>query len=593
VRQALAQEGAPAAKPPVAPNAFIRVAPDDTVTVLLKHSEMGQGIWTSMPMVVAEELDCDWSKVRVEHARRRPDYAHPVFGMQMTGGSTSTWESFDRCARPARWRARCCWPRRRPSSAESVRLPRAERRRAVRHEEAALRRTRRGGGKLPAPASVELKPRQGLDELIGKPTSRLDSRPRSTGKAEFGIDVKRPAMLTALVARAPVFGAKVKSFDATKAQAVPGVRDVVAGAERRGRRGQALLGRQVRGAMRSCSMGAGAGAERLHAAAARSSSRSWRHPRRRRRSVAGDVDAALKGRRMPIEADYEVPFLAHAAMEPLNCTVEDRAKDGCDIWTGTQFQTVDQSRAAKILGLQPEQVRIHTTVPRWRLRPPRHADVGLRLRSRATSRRRPSARSRSCGRARTTRAAATTVRCGCRAVRGALGEDGKPRAWHTRSSASRSSPARRSRAMMIKDGIDGTSVEGAADSPYSGLDRTIASTCIRRAARITVLWWRSVGHSHTAFVVEGFVDELAHAAKQDPLEYRRRCCRRIIARAPRARPGRREVRLGQAAGAGSRRRLAVHASFGSYVAQIAEVSVEDGKITRASRRLRRSTAARW
>src|SRR5712671_3152776 len=214
-------------KPSLDPNAFVRVAADESVTVVLAKSEMGQGIWTSLAMLIAEELDCDWSKIRVEHAPAAPVYAHTVYGIQMTGGSTTTWSEFDRYrtvgamaremlvrAAAGRWKVR-------PRSLHTANG-------FVVHGKARLSfgQLAEAAQRLSPPASVELKPKKDW-KLIGKPMRRLDTPEKITGKAQFGIDVQVPAMRTALVARTPVFGGKVKSFDASKARAVPGVEQVV------------------------------------------------------------------------------------------------------------------------------------------------------------------------------------------------------------------------------------------------------------------------------------------------------------------------------------------------------------------------------
>src|SRR5512142_1341809 len=225
LRRAFAQEGKPAAIVP--PNAFVRIAPDNSVTILLKHSEMGQGVWTSLPMVLAEELDCDWSKVSVEHAPADAVYANMAFGMQGTGGSTSTWESYEQLRQAG-------------ATARALLIAAAAQKWNVQPIDC---RTQKGyvisgahkasygeladaAAKLPIPEEIKLKDAKDF-VLIGKPTRRLDSKVKVGGAAEFGIDVKRPNMLIALIARPPVFGAKVKSFDAAKAKAVTGVVDVV------------------------------------------------------------------------------------------------------------------------------------------------------------------------------------------------------------------------------------------------------------------------------------------------------------------------------------------------------------------------------
>jgi isoquinoline 1-oxidoreductase beta subunit len=226
VRSVLAEEP-PKAPLKVNPNAFIRIGSDDTVTILLKHSEMGQGIATSLPMTVAEELECDWRKVRFEHAPADVAYAHTVFGIQMTGGSTSTWESFDQL-RTAGAMARQMLI---AAAAKQWNVPASECRAEkgfVVHGKQKLRygQLAAAAAKLPAPAKVKLKDPKDW-KLIGKPTHRLDSPAKITGQAKFGMDVQRPGMVVALVARSPYFGGKVKGFRAEKAKAIPGVVDVV------------------------------------------------------------------------------------------------------------------------------------------------------------------------------------------------------------------------------------------------------------------------------------------------------------------------------------------------------------------------------
>ncbi|HEX6832741.1 MAG TPA: molybdopterin cofactor-binding domain-containing protein, partial [Rudaea sp.] len=308
-RQALAQAPKTA---PVPPNAFIRIAPDNSVTVLIKHSEMGQGVWTSIPMVVAEELGCDWNDVRVEHAPAAPEYAHTAFGIQMTGGSTSTWESFDQMRRAG-------------AMARTLLIQAAAQQWKMQPNECRAEKGFVVGGskkisfgeladaaaKLPPPGDVALKDAKDWT-LIGKPTRRLDSKAKVNGSAQFGIDVKRPDMVIAVVARAPVFGAKVKSFDAAKAKAVPGVVDVVQVPS-----GVAVLGKHFWAAKQGrdalvvdWDLGEGAA---LSTPALRADYRKQAQATGLVAKTAGDVDAAFKGAQV-IEAEYEVPFLAHAPM---------------------------------------------------------------------------------------------------------------------------------------------------------------------------------------------------------------------------------------------------------------------------------------
>jgi isoquinoline 1-oxidoreductase beta subunit len=579
LRKALA-EGAPAAKPPVPPNAFIHIAPDNSVTVLLKHSEMGQGVWTSLPMVVAEELGCDWNAIKVEHAPAAPEYAHTAYGLQMTGGSTSTWESFDQlrnAGATARQLLLAAGAARLGANVADCRVENGY----VLHgaNKVSFGSVAAAAAKLPTPTDVKLKDAKDWT-IIGKPTRRLDSKAKVTGKAEFGIDVQRPNMSIALVARAPVFGAKLKKIDAAKAKAIAGVIDVVEVPS-----GVAVLGKHFWAAKKGRDAlvlewdeGTFANAS---TAALREEYRKLAATPGAPAKVAGDIDAALKKAPHAIEADYEVPFLAHSPMEPLNCTVE-ITKDGCDIWTGTQFQGVDQGTAAKILGLKPEQVRIHTTF----------LGGGFGRRANPTSDFISEAVEVAKASKKTVKVVWTReddIHGGyyrpmwLSRFRAALGEDGKPLAWsHTivGQSIIAGTPFA---PMMIKDGIDATSVEGAADSPYLDAIPTHRVDLHSPTSPVTVLWWRSVGHSHTAFVVESFIDELAHAAKQDPLDYRR-------ALLPKDSRERRALDLaadkfgwGKPLASGRAAGLAVHQSFGSYVAQIAEVSVEDGSTPQSSR----------
>jgi len=571
-RRAFAQQGMGAAL--TSPNAFVRIAPDGTVTILLKHSEMGQGIWTSLPMVVADELDCDWSKVHVEHAPAAPAYAHTAFGMQMTGGSTSTWESFTQLRQAG-------------ATARALLIAAAAQKWNVQpvdcHTEKGfvVNGKRKAGygeladaaAKLPIPNEVKLKDAKDFT-LIGKPTRRLDSKAKVSGAAEFGIDVKRPDMLIALVARPPVFGAKVKSFDAAKAKAVAGVVDVVQVPS-----GVAVLGKHFWAAKQGrdalvvdWDLGAGAA---LSTPGLLEDYRKLAQKAGNVAKKAGNVDAAFETGKV-IEAEYGVPFLAHAPMEPLNCTVQIGA-DGCDVWTGTQFQTMDQGTTAAILGLKPEQVRIHTTF------------LGGGFGRRAT----PSS-DFVAEAVQIAKASGKTVKVvwtreddihggyyrpmWLSRLRATLAADGKPAAWaHTivGQSIIAGTPFEK---MMVKDGIDATSVEGAADAPYLAAIPAHRVDLHSPTSPVTVLWWRSVGHSHTAFAVEGFLDELAHAAKADPLEYRRTLLPADARERKALELAAAKFGWGKPLPAGHGAGLAVHASFESYVAQIAEVSVENNAI---------------
>ena len=566
------QAAAGAAKPLPPPDAFLRIGEDDTVTVLLAHSEMGQGIWTTLPMMVAEELGCDWSNIRVETAPAAPIYAHPEYGAQMTGGSSSTYSELDRyrqvgamaremlvAAAAAQWKVS-------PSEcrAENGFVT------AGAHKASFGSLAKAAQAQKP-PASVKLKDRKDW-KILGKPTKRLDSPQKVTGKAQFGIDVQQPGMKTALIARSPVFGGKVKGFHAEKARAVPGVRAVVqvpSGlAVVADHFWAAKLGRDALEI--DWDPGAGATLDTTKMAA---QYRTLAATDGLKAAAAGDVNAALATAKTRVEAEYAFPYLAHATMEPLNCAVS-IGPDSCDVWTGTQFQTGDQAVAAKITGLKPEQVKIHTTFLGGGFG--RRANPASDFVAEAVH---------------VAKAAGVPVKVvwtreddmrggyyrpmWAHNVSVGLGPDGLPAAWRQQivgQSIMDGTPF----AMLIKDGIDEASVEGVADSPYVKNTPHHFVGLHSPKLPVPVLWWRSVGHTHTAFVMETMVDALAAAAGQSPAAYRRR----LLHDSPRH-LGAMELALTRAGAApppGQFRGIALHHSFESYVAQVADVSVEKGRI---------------
>jgi isoquinoline 1-oxidoreductase subunit beta len=558
-----------------APNAFVRIGNDDLVTVIVNHSEMGQGVYTALPMILAEELDADWKNVRFEPAPVDPKYNHPVFGIQMTGGSTSTWSSFDQF-RKAGATARALLVM---AAAQQWNVEPA----ACRTENGAVihqnQRATYGSlvekaATLSPPAQVALKDPKDF-KLIGKPVKRLDAAEKTNGTGIFGIDVKQPGMLTAVVARAPVFGAKLKSFNAEKAKAVPGVRKIVEvpsgvaviadgfWAAKRGR--DALQLDWDLGAM------AGFNTESQRQQYAELAKQAGKVAK-----TQGDPGGALASAAKRTEAAYEAPYLSHAMMEPLNCAVDLRPGH-CEIWTGTQFQTVDRMAAAEVAGLKPEQVQIHTTL------------LGGGFGRRAC----PGSDFVREGVAVAKAAGAPVKVIWTReddmhggwyrpmyyhTVQGGVDADGWPVAWVQHivgQSIIGDTPFAK---MMIKeDGVDPTSVEGAADMPYAVPNLRVEYHATKEA--IPPLWWRSVGNSHTAFVKECFLDELAALGGKDPLQVRRR----LLAQAPRdlavLEMAAEKAGWGKPAPEGRARGLAVHASFESFNAQVAEVSVDkSGKV---------------
>jgi isoquinoline 1-oxidoreductase subunit beta len=558
-----------------APNAFVRVGSDDSVTILLAHSEMGQGIWTSLPMMVAEELDADWSKIKVAHAKAAPAYAHTTVGLQMTGGSTTTLSEFDRY-RQAGGTARALLVQ---AAAQRFGVKPADCRTESGVVIAGNHRARYGelaaaAAKLPPLAAVTLKDPTDW-KLLGKPTKRLDTPEKITGRAQFGIDVRFPGLLTAVVAHPPVFGATVKSFDAGAARSVAGVRTVVQVPT-----GVAVVAEHFwaaklgRDALKiDWDLGPNAS---LDSTALREQFRQLATTPGAVAAEAGNASEGLGKAVKTIEAEYTVPYLAHAPMEPENCTVR-LGRGKCEIWAGTQFQGMDQQIAARITGLKPEQVDIHTTF----------LGGGFGRRANFTS----DFVAEAVEVAKAAKAPVKTVWTREDDVRGGyyrsaflhrarigLGADGQPLAWqHTVVGQSILIGTVFEKA-AVKNGIDSTSVEGLADSPYLKEIPNHRVELHSPTTGIPVLWWRSVGNSHTAFVVETLIDELAQAADKDPVEYRRA----LLKNSPRhlgvLNLAVEKAGWSERAPEGRARGVAVHAAFGSFAAQVAEVSVENGRI---------------
>ena len=559
-----------------APNAFLRIGNDNRVTVLLGHSEMGQGIWTGLTMLNAEELDADWSKILVEQSpASAADYGLAGFGgMQITGGSTSTWMEFDRY--------------RQAGAAARLMLIDAAAKRfnvapsTIRTEsgvviagdsQATYGELADEAGKLPVPDPASIKLKEPKDwKLIGKPTKRLDTPEKITGRARFGMDVQFEGLMTAMVARAPVFGGSVKSFEGAEALAIPGVHKVVQVPS-----GVAVIAEHYwaaklgRDALKiDWDLGPNTG---LDSQQLLESFRKLAATPGLPASKAGDAKGSLTKATKTIDVEYSVPYLAHAPMEPLNCTVK-ITQDKCEIWTGTQFQTLDQMIAGKITGLKPEQVEIHTEF----------LGGGFGRRANPTS----DFVAEAVEVAKAAGAPVKTVWSREDDIRGGyyrsaflhqarigLDAQGLPMAWQHVLVGQSSMADTMLAASMVKDGIDKTSVEGVADSPYLAKLANHQVELHSPKTGINVLWLRSVGHTHTGFVMESLIDELAEAADKDPVEYRRALLKDhprhlgVLNLAVEKANWNAPLPDGHALG------VAVHESFGSYVAQVAEVSQDN------------------
>jgi isoquinoline 1-oxidoreductase beta subunit len=571
-----AQMAPPApAKPLPDPNAFLRIAPDGTVTVVLAHVEMGQGVWTGLVMLLAEELDLDWSKLHVEHAPAAAAYAHTGFGIQITGGSTSIASEFDRY-RQVGALARTLLIQ---AAAQKWNVPVADVRALRGQLVAGARRVSFGevaeaAAKLPRPTEVVLEPPSSWT-VIGKPHKRLDSAAKVQGRAGFGMDVQFPGLHTAVVARSPHFGGRVKRFDGAAALRVRGVKAVVQVPS-----GIAVVAENFWAAKLGrdaldVEWDPGDGGSIDTTALARQYRETAMSPGAVRAKAAGDPATALPKAARMVEAEFDLPYLAHAPMEPLNCTV--RITDGkCEIWTGTQLQTVDQGVAAEITGLRPEQVEIQTQFL--------GGGFGRRATPTADFVREAVHVAKAAGLpVKTVWTREDDIKGGYyrpqffHKVKVGLDAQGAPLAWHhvlVGQSFLMGGPFEG----MVKDGVDPTAVEGVFDSPYVvDLPHHLVEFHAPKSP-VTTLWWRSVGHSHSAFVMETFMDELAKAAGQDPLAYRRA----RLAKHPRhlgvLNLAAERARWGTPLPAGRFRGLAVHESFSSYVAQVAEISVSGGRI---------------
>jgi isoquinoline 1-oxidoreductase beta subunit len=571
-----AARAADSAAKPVALNAFVRIGSDESVTVISNHSEMGQGIYTSLPMLLNEELEADWARVRVESSPVDAVYNHTVFGLMMTGGSTTTNSEYDRFRKMGAMARIMLIAAAAQSWNVDSQTCRAEKGFVI--HTATGRRASYGSladaaSRIAPPKDIPLKDPKDFT-LVGKPVHRLDTPSKTNGTARFGLDVYIPGMLTAVVARAPVFGGKVVSFNADQAKAIPGVVNVVQVPS-----GVAViakgfwpakLGREKLEITWDDGPGAALSTVEMRA----NFSTLSKTPGLVARKV-GDPAAALAGAAKTITAEYEVPYLAHCMMEPLN-TVVDLHEDRCEIWTGTQFQTGDRAAAAKVAGLKPEQVTLHTTLLGGGFG--RRANPSCDFVTEATE---------------VAKAAKVPVKVVWTReddIRGGwyrpmwydhfaagLDASGNPVAWTHTIVGQSIMAGTMFESYGIKNGIDSASVEGAADILYGIPNLQVDLHTPKN--EVPVQWWRSVGHSHTGFSVEAFLDEVAHAGGKDPYELRRT----LLAGQPRMLAvldlAAQKANWGSALPAGRARGIATHFSFDSYVAQVAEISVEkDGTV---------------
>jgi isoquinoline 1-oxidoreductase beta subunit len=561
-----------------APNAFISVGTDGQIVLTMPYVEMGQGTYTSIPMLIAEELEVDLKQVRLEHAPPNEKlYANPLLGVQATGNSNAirgAWQPLREAGAVARTMLVAAAAKRWNVDPASCRAQSGE----VLHPSTGRRSTyselAAAAAHVPIPKNVVLKRPQDF-KLIGTPAKRLDTPAKVNGTAVYGIDIRPPGVKIATLAQSPAFGGRVKSVDDTAAKAVKGVRQIVRlddavavvadhmGAAKKGLAALAIEWDEGPNAKLSTADIA----TELEQATLKSGPVAQN---------IGDVDQALASAVTKVDAIYQVPFLAHATMEPMNCTVHVR-KDSCEIWVGSQAVARVQAAAAKTLGLPLEKVVVHNHLI--------GGGFGRRLEEDVAT--------RAVEIARYVEGPLKVVWTREEDIQhdmyrpywfdrfsAGLDAKGMPVAWKHRYAGS--SVASRWAPSWFKDGLDPDSTEGAIDLVYALPNMHVEYVRVEPPG-IPTAFWRSVGPSHNVFVIESFMDELAAAAKQDPVAYRLA----LLDKTPRAKAvlelAAEKAGWGQALPARSGRGVSLQFVFGSYLAQVAQVEVSKEGTVRVRR----------
>lgn len=561
------------------PNVFLKIGADNSVTILSKHFEMGQGIATGLATLIAEELAADWSKVRVEFAPNNPKlYNNLVFGPYMaTGGSTSivnSWEQMRKVGAAARMMLVAAAAQEWGVAPGEITVANGVLRHAATGRRATFGELAADAMRVPVPSEVPLK--QPKDwKLIGKRVRRVDSASKTTGSAVYALDIHRPGMLTAVVKRPEQFGATVASVDSTQARSVPGVVDVVQIPS-----GVAVLANDTWAAMR--------GRDALNVAwdTSKAETRSRAEIFEQYRQLAndqglpalrrGDAAARLAGAAKALDAEFTFDYLAHAPMEPLNCTIELRA-DGAEIWSGCQLQSIDQYISSKLLGLKPEQIRIHTLYGGGsfgrRGNPLGDWTVELCSIAKAIGGKAP---------VHLVWTREDDIKGGfyrplsLQRVHAGVDAGGRISGWRHKLVNKSIFTGTPFEGMTVKDRVDHSSVEGVVDTHYSIGDFSVES--FNAVSPVPVLWWRSVGHGANAFVMETVLDELARLAGKDPLAFRLELLgdhprdRAVLSLAAAKAGWNRKPAKGRGRG------IAYHYSFNTRIAMVADVTVQRGAV---------------
>jgi isoquinoline 1-oxidoreductase beta subunit len=555
-----AAPSAPSAAPAFKPNAWLEILPDGVVNIWTGRSEMGQGVRTAMPMIVAEELEAEWQSVRVIQAD-----ANPAYGNQVTVGSRSVQTGWE----PLRLAGAAAREMLVSAAALTWGVPREEcraNRGVVRHAQTRRRLTygelTDRAATLPVPENPPLKHPSEF-RIVGKPIPRVDTPEKVTGRAGYGLDTRVPGMVYAAVARCPVFGGRVRRFDPAPALAVPGVRRVVEVS-----RGVAVVADNTWAAFQGKAALAvewdeGPTAQWSTDGIARAFAEGAREPGQVVRAT-GDVDAALRSAARRVEAVYQAPYLAHACMEPMNCTAHVRSREA-EIWAPTQNPQGIQREAARILGIPAEDITVHVTYLGGgfgrRGGPTDYAVEAVELAQKLETPVQVVWTREDDIRHGLYRPATYNV------LRAGLDARGVPLAWSHRLVGPEGA------SFMITRGAD----ELIYDIPHFRLER------VTRDPGIPIAPWRGVGPSQNGFVVESFVDELAHAAGRDPYAFRRE----LVAGQPRLLAvldtAARSAGWGTPAPAGRHRGIALWQFAETHVAEVAEVSVDPEGSVRAHR----------
>jgi len=575
-----AQEGGPPnpTQRTYPPDAFVHIRPDGKIVIQVNRLEFGQGVQTALPMILADELDADWSQVVAELAPADDVYKDPMFGIQMVGGSGSIAHSFQQyrelgaktramlvATAAGRWKVT---PDQCRTELSVVYGPGGK---STRYSELA-----RDAARKDVPASVRLKDPSQF-RLVGKRVRRLDSGAKCNGSLKFGLDLDLPGMKVAVVAHPPVFGARVKSVDDKAAREVEGVREVFEIPLAKGT-GVAIVAdkfwpaKQARDRLKI---------EWDFSGVERADSSQLREQYKQTARKAG-MSAVARGEAKAIDsvnarnlivAEYEFPYLPHAPMEPLNTTIRFEG-DKAEAWAGSQFQTFDQMAIAEVLGLKPDKVTFHTEMAGGGFGRRAVTDSHVQREAAVIAKRLRGTP------VKLVWTREDDIRGGyyrplhVHRVEVGIGADGMPSAWR-HVIVGQSLLAGTPFAMMMKDGVDNSSVEGVSDTHYNLPNFNVSVH--HPTVNVPVLWWRSVGHTHTGYVMETLIDELAARGKMDPIAYRRKLLKPEAKKLhsalelldTRSAAWRRSLPRGHAVG------IACHESFGTGVACAVDVSIKD------------------